>query len=48
MSSPDRRVHFGLGKEEAVESLEIRWPSGKVQVLKEVKPDQILRVEEPD
>ena len=48
MSSPDRRVHFGLGKEEAIESLEIRWPSGKVQVLTDVEPDQILRVEEQD
>ena len=48
MSSPDRRVHFGLGKEEDIESLEIRWPSGKLQVLKEVAPDQILRVEERD
>lgn len=48
MSSPDRRVHFGLGKEEGIESLEIRWPSGKVQVLKGVEPDQILRVVEPD
>ena len=48
MSSPDRRVHFGLGKEEAIESLEIRWPSGKVQVMKGVKADQILEVEEPD
>jgi hypothetical protein len=37
-----------LGKEEAIESLEIRWPSGKVQVLNEVEPDQILRVEEQD
>ena len=46
MSSPDRRVHFGLGKEEDIESLEIRWPSGKLQVLKEVAPDRILRVEE--
>ena len=48
MSSPDRRVHFGLGKEEDIESLEIRWPSGKLQVLKEVAPDRILRVEERD
>ena len=48
MSSPDRRVHFGLGKEEDIESLEIRWPSGKLQVLKEIAPDRILRVEERD
>ena len=47
MSSPDKRLHFGLAKEEHVESIEIRWPSGMVQVLKDVKLDQILRVVEP-
>ena len=46
MSSPDKRVHFGLGKEEVIKSLEIRWPSGKLQVLKNIRPDQILRIEE--
>jgi len=46
MSSPDKRLHFGLGKEDAVKSLEIRWPSGRVQVLENVKADQILKVEE--
>ena len=47
MSSPDKRLHFGVGKEEQVESIEIRWPSGMIQVLKDVKVDRILRVEEP-
>jgi len=47
MSSSDKRVHFGLGKEKAIQSLEIRWPSGIVQTLKKVKPDQILTLTEP-
>jgi hypothetical protein len=47
MSSSDRRVHFGLGAETEIASLEIRWPSGTVQTLKGVKADQILRVDEP-
>jgi hypothetical protein len=47
MSSSDKRVHFGLGPEKAIESLEIRWPSGIVQTLKKVKADQILTVTEP-
>ena len=47
MSSPDKRLHFGVGKEEQVESIEIRWPSGMIQVLKDVKVDRIMRVEEP-
>ena len=47
MSSPDKRLHLGLGQEEEIGSIEIRWPSGKVQVLENVEADQILRIEEP-
>jgi len=47
MSSSDKRVHFGLGKETTVKTIELRWPSGIVQVLKDVKADQFLKVEEP-
>jgi enediyne biosynthesis protein E4 len=47
LSSSDKRVHFGLGPESSVESLEIRWPSGIMQRLKNVKGDQILCVDEP-
>jgi hypothetical protein len=47
MSSSDKRVHFGLGPETAIESLEIHWPSGIVQTLKRVRADQILTVTEP-
>lgn len=46
-SSSDRRVHFGLGKETSVKSLEIRWPSGAVQVLTQVMADRVLEVKEP-
>ena len=47
MSSSDKRVHFGLGAETGISSLEIKWPSGIVQTLKDLKADQILRVDEP-
>jgi hypothetical protein len=47
MSSSDKRVHFGLGTEKAIASLEIRWPSGIVQTLKKPRADQILTVTEP-
>jgi hypothetical protein len=47
MSSSDKRVHFGLGAEKNIKSLEIRWPSGIVQRLKNVRADQILTVREP-
>lgn len=42
----DRRVHFGLGKAQTAEKIEIRWPSGKVQELLNVKADQIMKVKE--
>ena len=48
ISSSDKRVHFGLGKEITIKSIELAWPSGIVQVLKEVRADQHLRVDEPD
>lgn len=47
MSSGDRRVHFGLGKETGVQSLEIHWPSGLVQQLNHLAANQILSVTEP-
>ena len=47
LSSSDKRVHFGLGAEAVAERVEIRWPSGIVQVLEAVRTDQILQVDEP-
>ena len=46
MSSSDKRVHFGLGKESKVASIEIRWPSGIRQVLKDITADQLLKIDE--
>ena len=48
MSSSDKRVHFGLGKDSRVSSIEIRWPSGIKQVLIDVAADQLLKVDEPN
>ena len=47
-SSSHFGVHFGLGKREKIPSLEIKWPSGIVQILKGVKTNQILPVREPE
>ncbi len=44
LSSSDKRVHFGLGNDAMVKSVEIRWPSGIVQRLSDIKADQILKV----
>jgi hypothetical protein len=45
-SQSDLRVHFGIGKAEKVDLLEIRWPSGAVDTLKDVKPNQLIYVKE--
>ena len=37
-------LHFGLGKETKAEKVEIRWPGGEKQVLKDVPGDQLLAV----
>lgn len=47
MSSSDKRVHFGLGQETKISSIEIRWPRGIQQVLKNVAADQFLKIDEP-
>jgi hypothetical protein len=46
-SSSDSRVHFGLGSNQHVKEMEIRWPSGIKQVLRDVAGDRVLTVEEP-
>jgi hypothetical protein len=45
-SSSDKRVHFGLGPASVVDNIELTWPSGIKQALKNVKADQILTVTE--
>jgi enediyne biosynthesis protein E4 len=47
LSSSDKRLHFGLGSEARAQLVEIRWPSGIVQTLRDVPGDQILQVDEP-
>ena len=37
-------AHFGLGERTQVDKLEIRWPSGQVDVLTDIPADQKIRV----
>jgi hypothetical protein len=46
ISQNDLRIHFGLGKAEQVDLLEIRWPSGQVDTIKDIKVNQQLFVKE--
>jgi hypothetical protein len=46
-SSSDSRVHFGLGANQSIKEIEIRWPSGIKQVLRDVAVDRVMTVEEP-
>jgi hypothetical protein len=46
-SSSAGPVHFGLGEDSAATLVEIHWPSGVVQQLKDVAGDRILAVKEP-
>jgi hypothetical protein len=46
-SSSAGPVHFGLGSAKTADEIEIRWPSGTVQTLKDVKADKVLKVTEP-
>ncbi len=45
-SQSDLRVHFGIGKSEKVDLLEIRWPSGQIDSLKNVEINQVVYVKE--
>jgi hypothetical protein len=42
LSSNDVRVHFGLGKVERVEEIEVRWPDGRVEVFPACDADRQL------
>jgi enediyne biosynthesis protein E4 len=45
-SQNDLRVHFGIGLAEKVDLLEIRWPSGAVDTMKDLKPNHLYYVTE--
>jgi hypothetical protein len=46
LSTSDTRLYIGLGRETATQRLEIEWPSGKKQVLENVRADQLLELDE--
>jgi enediyne biosynthesis protein E4 len=46
-STSPASVHFGTGKLEKIDRIEIRWSSGIVQVLRNIAVNQVLEVDEP-
>ncbi|MFZ0732876.1 MAG: ASPIC/UnbV domain-containing protein [Candidatus Sulfotelmatobacter sp.] len=47
MSQNDLRLHFGLGKVEVVDVIEVKWPTTrKVERFEKVKANQILTIRE--
>jgi hypothetical protein len=44
LSYHDPRMHIGLGGEELVERLEIRWPNGRTEVFRNIAADRYLTV----
>ena len=46
-SSSAGPVHFGLGANVSADLVEIRWPSGIVQTMRDVAGDRIVTVKEP-
>jgi hypothetical protein len=46
LSQGDTRVHFGLGKAEKIDTVEVRWPDGTSSEWKDVKADRVLRLEQ--
>ena len=46
LSASDKRIHFGLGASTGA-TVQILWPSGTHQTLKDVKVDRFIEVVEP-
>jgi hypothetical protein len=46
LCSEDQRLHFGLGSQEQVDSLEVRWPSGTVQRFANLPANRYLAIKE--
>jgi hypothetical protein len=47
MSQSDLRLHFGLGKAQAADVVEVKWPTTqKVERFTQVKANQILTIRE--
>ena len=44
LGQSDVRVHFGLGRASQIDRLEIRWPAGGTDVVRNVSVNQLLTI----
>jgi hypothetical protein len=45
-SHDDLRLHFGIGAASLVDSIEVRWPDGRIQRLTNVHPRRVVKIVE--
>jgi hypothetical protein len=45
-SHNDLRLHFGMGANRKADQIEVRWPGGKTELVKDVLVNQLVRIEE--
>jgi hypothetical protein len=48
LSTVEPVAHFGLGKIQKVDEVKVVWQSGKTQILKNIKSNQVITVKESD
>src|SRR2546423_1132308 len=46
-SQSDPHLLFGLGQQDRVEKVELFWPNGATQTLRDLRADQVVAVREP-
>jgi hypothetical protein len=46
LSQNDLRLHFGLGPTEKIENVEVSWPSGQTEALRDLAADFIYTITE--
>jgi hypothetical protein len=47
MSQSDLRLHFGIGKAQVIDAIEVKWPTTqKIEKFLKIKPNQILTIRE--
>ncbi|MEK7724022.1 MAG: CRTAC1 family protein [Acidobacteriota bacterium] len=46
ISQNEFRLHFGFGKDEKIESVEVRWSSGKIEKVSGINPNQMVTIRE--